>query len=181
MRKSVNITNKQYNNLIALKYSYTNKVEYWEFKCILCDNIKIIRKPDVTRGRIKSCGCQKNVGKNNGNWYGFEEINGRTVGHYMKAAKKRNIEFNITIEELWDVYLKQDKKCPYTGVELILTPDSTHKRTPCNSSLDRINSELGYVVGNVQWVLKKINAMKHVMSHSEFIDTCVLIANNCKK
>jgi hypothetical protein len=44
--------------------------------------------------------------------------------------------------------------------------------------LDRIDSNLGYVVGNVQWVLKEINIMKHTMSHDYFINLCSIISNN---
>jgi hypothetical protein len=178
MRKSIDITNKQFGNLLALNYSHTNKVEYWNFKCLLCDNLITTRKPDVTRGRTKSCGCKKNVGKNNGNWHGYEDINGRTLGHYKKMAEKRKIDFDITIENLWEIYIKQDKKCPYTGVELLLTPNTKQNRTPSNASLDRINSNLGYVVGNIQWVLKELNVMKNTMSHNEFINICCLIADN---
>ena len=179
MRKSVDITNKQFNNLIGINYSHTDKVEYWDFKCLLCGNITKHRKPDVTRGKTKSCGCQKNTGKNNGNWYGDEDINGRTIGHYQKHAKKRNIEFNVDIKYLWEVYIKQERKCPYTGIDLILSPKSMHTRTPINASLDRIDSNLGYIVGNVQWVFKKINVFKSDMSHSDFVGMCILVANHC--
>jgi hypothetical protein len=179
MRKSLDITNQQFNNLIGVNYSHTNKVQYWDFKCLLCGNITKHRKPDVTRGRIKSCGCQKNSGKNNGNWYGYEDINGRTVGHYQKNAEKRNIEFNVTIKYLWEVYIEQKKMCPYTGVDLVLNPKSKYSRTPSNASLDRIDSNLGYIVGNVQWVYKKINVFKSDMSHSDFIDMCYLVTNHC--
>ena len=178
MKKSLDITNQQFNNLIGVDYSHTNKVQYWNFKCLLCGNITKHRKPDVTRGRIKSCGFQKNLGKNNGNWSGYENINGRTVGHYSKMAKKRGIDFNVTIEYLWEVYLNQNKKCPYTGKHLILTPKTGDNRTPINASLDRIDSNLGYIVGNVQWVLKEINVMKHTTSHDEFIKLCNLIVEH---
>jgi hypothetical protein len=181
MGKSIDITNKQFGNLLALKYSYTNKVEHWEYKCLLCGNITTCRKPDVTRGKIKSCGCKKNVGINNGNWSGYENLNGRTLGHYKKSAKLRNLEFNLTLKDMWDTYIQQEKLCPYTGVQLILEPMDKNKRTPNNASLDRIDSNKGYIVGNIQWVLKKINVMKNVMSHDEFIDVCLLVSKNYKK
>ena len=181
MGKSIDITNKQYGNLIALNYSYTNKVEYWDFKCLLCENITTTRKPDVTRGKIKSCGCRKNIGENNGNWFGYKSINGRTIGHYKKIAKKRNIEFSLTIEDLWDTYIVQNKRCPYTNQILTLSPKNKKTRTPSNASLDRIDSDLGYIIGNIQWVLKEINIMKNTMSHDNLIRTCILISNNCMK
>lgn len=177
--KTIDISGVRYNNLTAVNYSHWNKVEYWNFKCELCGSIKPKRKPDVKRGRIKSCGCHKNKGSNNGQWYGYEELNGRTVGHYKKGAKTREIEFNVTIEYLWDVYIKQNRKCPYTGIELILSPKSSDNRTPENASLDRIDSSKGYVEGNVQWVFKRVNSMKNDMSHDEFVELCSIISRHC--
>ena len=179
MGKSIDITGKRFGNLTSVKFAYHDKVEYWYFKCELCHTDGVRRKTDVMRGKIKSCGCHKNKGSNNGQWYGYEELNGRTFGHYKKGAKKRNIEFNVTIEYLWDVYIKQNKKCPYTGVELILSPKTSDNRTPENASLDRIDSSKGYIEGNVQWVLKKVNNMKNDMSHDEFIELCSSISRHC--
>ena len=179
MGKSVDITNHKFGNLIALQYSHTNKVEYWDFKCLLCEKTFTTRKPDVVRGKTKSCGCKKNVGENNGNWNGYESINGRTISHYKKIAKKRGIEFNITIEDLWRKYVEQEMKCPYTGISLIISPKNKILRTPNNASLDRIDSNLGYIVSNIQWVYKKVNVMKNTMTHDEFIDICNLISKNC--
>lgn len=177
--KTIDISGVRYNDLTAINYSHWNKVEYWNFKCELCGDIKPKRKPDVKRGRIKSCGCHKNKGSNNGQWYGYEELNGRTVGHYKKGAKTRSIEFNVTIEYLWNQYLLQDKKCPYTGIVLNLSPKNSDTRTPENASLDRIDSSKGYIEGNVQWVLKRINSMKNDMSHNEFIELCSTICRHC--
>ncbi len=179
MGKSIDITGKKYGNLTAIKYSHTNKVEYWGFHCSLCNNTGIRRKPDVTRGKIKSCGCLKNLGFNNGGWKGYETINGRTFGHYKKNAKKRNIIFDVTIEYLYDVYIKQGKTCPYTGYKLLLTPKSSKTRTPSNASLDRIDSKKGYIIGNIQWVFKDINTLKNDLSHNEFIKLCNVVARHC--
>ena len=46
------------------------------------------------------------------------------------------------------------------------------------ASLDRINSNIGYVVNNIQWVYKDINYMKFKLSNDKFIYYCKLIANN---
>lgn len=42
-----------------------------------------------------------------------------------RNAKKRNIYWSddLTIEYLWDLYLKQDKKCALTGLEISLRKD----------------------------------------------------------
>jgi hypothetical protein len=45
-----------------------------------------------------------------------------------------------------------------------------------NWSLDRIDSSLGYIEGNVQWIYKEIQFMKRVLSQEDFIGWCEKIA-----
>jgi hypothetical protein len=40
------------------------------------------------------------------------------------------------------------------------------------ASLDRIDSTLGYVTGNVQWVHKSVNHMKSDTPEEEFVEWC---------
>jgi hypothetical protein len=44
------------------------------------------------------------------------------------------------------------------------------------ASLDRIDSEKGYIPGNVQWVHPAVNFMKHAMAQDVFIDWCCRVA-----
>ena len=176
---------RSFNHLTAIKYSHTNRVEYWEFECDLCNNLVITRKPDVTRGKIKSCGCVKNKKNLNGQWKGIilegNYLNGRTYGHYKRLAKKRGIDFELTIEDMLEVFINQKKICPYTKKQLFIEPKDIQNRTPRNASLDRKDSEKGYVKGNVQWVYKPINNLKNTLSHQEFIDLCCAVAKNYSK
>jgi len=184
------LTGQTFNNLLAISIFGTDpkyKILLWRFKCLLCDNEYIGSGIDVKRGKVKSCGCKKNSKNNNGNWTGINDLYGSTYNHYKYAAKKRKKEFNVSIEYLWDKYLEQDKKCLYTGIELILSTNKEKykngyiKRTTFNASLDRIDSKIGYVEGNVQWVYKNINSMKGEMSHDEFIEICKIISDYIKK
>jgi len=44
------------------------------------------------------------------------------------------------------------------------------------ASLDRIDNEKGYVEGNVQWVHKDINNMKHTYPNDYFVNLCQQVA-----
>ena len=46
------------------------------------------------------------------------------------------------------------------------------------ASLDRIDSNKGYTIDNVQWVHKDINKMKMDLEEDVFIDNCKLIIEN---
>ena len=61
MPKAIDITNKRFNGLVAIKkVPSRNGHVYWEFHCD-CGNTKIIQKTAVVVGRVKSCGCQSRM------------------------------------------------------------------------------------------------------------------------
>ena len=49
-----------------------------------------------------------------------------------------------------------------------------------NISIDRIDSSVGYVKGNMQFVCRIINIMKTNLSSSDFLEWCNIIVNNNK-
>ena len=106
---------------------------------------------------------------------------GRYYSYYKKGALKRNIEWNITLEDMHDEYIKQNKKCIYTGIELDISANTVQSRTANNASLDRIDSNFGYIKGNIQWVYKPINILKNTLTHNEFVKLCIMVANQYEK
>lgn len=132
-------------------------------------------------GKTKSCGCDKSgylkiTGKNNKRFTGCEDISGRYWGRIKESAKTRNFEFNITIEYAWELFIKQNRKCNLSGLPIKFS--FTRNKDDETASLDRIDSKIGYVEGNVQWVHKHINMMKNAHSQDYFINLCKLISNN---
>jgi hypothetical protein len=110
--------------------------------------------------RSKNCkNCS--IGSNAPCWAGHEEISGVFLGSYKYNAQKRGIEWNVTPEYLWQVWLDQDGKCAYTGRQLVHGHDA---------SLDRIDNTRGYVEDNVQWVQARINRLKSDLSEEIFLD-----------
>ena len=156
-----------------------NKKFQWKFLCECgCEYITV--GSYVKRGRIKSCGCDKNRKDKNGNWQGFGDISGSVLGHYKKNANKRGIDFDVDIEYLNEIYHKQNKKCVYSGIKLVMERKGVYCRTTINASLDRIDSNKGYIKGNIQWVYMPINNMKGALSHEEFVNLCGTIYKNNK-
>lgn len=115
----------------------------------------------------------------NPRWTGHGEICGSHWKTIVYSAKYRNIEFDITIEQAWNLFVSQDRRCALSG-ELIFFAenDSDFKFGFKTASLDRIDSKSGYIVGNVQWVDKEINRMKGSLSQSDFIKICTKIHTN---
>ncbi len=51
----------------------------------------------------------------------------------------------------------------------------------CPISLDRIDNLKGYIEGNVQWVHKRVNVMRNVLSIEEFLSWCEKITAHRQK
>ena len=158
-----------------------------ECKCD-CGNITIKPLSSLIASVVSSCGCLAHRrGYNNPNYDGYKEISGKFFSHIKRTAmggtnKRKRIckNFDLSIEFLWNLYIKQNKKCALSGMPLkfgdINTDKSDLKNGDC--SLDRIDSSKGYTEDNVQWVYKKINIMKNNFDQNEFIELCRLIATN---
>ena len=86
-------------------------------------------------------------------------------------AKEKGINFNLNIDQAWNIFLKQNGYCKYTGETLC----------PQNMSLDRIDSNKGYNINNVQWVTKEINFMKREFKETAWLDFCGKIAKGLTK
>lgn len=76
-------------------------------------------------------------------------------------SKARFKTYNITLEYLKDLWETQDGKCAISGVKMELPATLSQSRnSPFCASLDRIDSEVGYMQGNVQFVTQFCNLGK---------------------
>lgn len=78
-----------------------------------------------------------------------------------QCRKRRNkvLEYNLTLEYIKELLLKQEYKDYYTGQ----VPENYE-----DYSIDRIDSNLGYIEGNIVITTNRVNAMKNDMSTEEF-------------
>lgn len=123
-----------------------------------------------------SCGCESwPKRRKSPHWRGYEDVPLSFWSRFKKGARERNIIFNISTKDIWEVYIKQDKRCIYTGEHLVFQTKNDCKSG--NASLDRIDSKKGYTVANIQLVVKKINIMKMGEKSSEFVEIADNIVN----
>ena len=92
------------------------------------------------------------------------------------SSRKRHLGFNIDIYHLNDLYEKQEGLCAISGAEM--TYLAGHGRKQTNISIDRINSSLGYIRGNVQLVCDAINVMKSNSTEEELYQWSLMIVEN---
>lgn len=157
------------NELVVIGPSKRNG--YWHCKCKKCNNSCEISANSLRIGTTRTCGCLKYLLNNkNPHWKGFEEISGAFFSKIKDSANSRKILFSIKIEDIWNLFVKQNRKCALSGEIISFTPKT--------ASLDRIDSSKGYVQGNIQWVDKRINIMKQSLSQDEFIALCKKVSLN---
>lgn len=165
----------EFNRWTFLSVEYNNNIKYWKCRCV-CGNEKLVVPCSVGSGNSKSCGCYNIEKIKARSWKGHGEISGHYWWVLQNSAKTRNIEFLVTIEFLWDLFLKQNRKCALSGKDIYFDTRTKYKKSNQTASLDRINNNRGYFEDNVQWVHKYINNMKLDHSQEDFIKLCEEVA-----
>lgn len=140
-----------------------------------CGKEKAVWRSHLLNGDSKSCGCGRPKTNQTYNWTGCGDLDGNHWNQIVRNAngkKKRSpLDFNITIQYAWDLFLKQNRACALSGRSITLGKNRT-------ASLDRIDNSKGYVMGNVQWIHKDINRMKNVYDQEYFLSICREIVNH---
>lgn len=98
------------------------------------------------------------------------------------GAEKRNHDFKLTFEE-FDNLVQQD--CYYCGEhprpasqELLQKRGNTKQPTFYYNGIDRINSNIGYEIGNCVPCCPKCNYMKNTLPQNEFFKQIIKIYNH---
>lgn len=96
---------------------------------------------------------EKNRGSKDLNRLLYERFHG-----LKDRSNKKNIDCNIDLQYLHELWDKQKGLCALSGIPMAYYFDSG--RVPTNLSVDRIDSSLGYIKGNIQLVCMAVNQMK---------------------
>lgn len=127
-------------------------------QCRQCANIRI----NTTCSRKK---------EHNSAWKGYQNVPGKVFSKLKRGAERRNIDFNLTIEDIFNKYEQQQGLCAFTNKTLMFGEDA---------SVDRIDSKKGYYYDNIQIVHKVLNMLKKDMDNEEFIMWCEQVTNGRK-
>lgn len=149
---------------------------YLQVKCTCGSNIeKLIPKHHLTTKKSKGC-CECSLFHTS---KGYKLLSGDYWSLVKSSAEKRNIPFNITIEQAYGKIEEQNFKCALTGLDIKFNKNTSkgrkENRILKTASLDRIDSKKGYEVDNIQWVHKDVNIMKNKYNQEYFIKICKLI------
>ncbi len=175
----IDLTGKEFGRLKVISISHKNRQIYW--KCICkCGNETKVRCDSLLGGETLSCGCLGLENSYSANYKGGKHITGQEFATIRTHAKDRNLEFNITVSDIEEIFEKQDKKCKFSGAILCFNSNrkSGNGKIICgDASIDRIDSAIGYTKDNIQIIHKDINFAKRSKSDKDFIEMCCKIAD----
>lgn len=100
------------------------------------------------------------------------------VKKFETSAKLRGLDWEITADDIADLYEEQEGLCALTGWPIVF-PETGHPQLT-TVSIDRIDSSFGYLKENIQLVDKRVNMMKQAYSQEEFILVCKAVADKVK-
>jgi len=173
--KRLKLENQRFGRLLVLRCCGVDKFHRttWECRCD-CGNTKVVPGSNLIGG-TKSCGC---ITREVPTWTtdiygsGATKPNGVSAfndlySSYRYRAKKKNMEFNLSKERFREL---TSKNCFYCGGE----PQKLHGRNDLNggyvfNGIDRIDSKLGYVDGNVIPCCSVCNKMKLDTDYNTFL------------
>jgi hypothetical protein len=93
--------------------------------------------------------------------------------HIISNARKRNIDLIISKDDCYSILERQEFRCALSNKDIrISTSSAEHDEGETTASLDAIDSSRPYEVGNVQWLHKDVNIMKHSFTQEYFLSLC---------
>lgn len=161
--RAVDYTGTRFGYLVCQKRTKRNGFTYYICLCD-CGNEKEVRQSNLVGGRTKSCGCFHRKSAS-------ERIKARFTGHptmnavgkyYRRNAKMRKVDWNLTKEQFEMLILQPCHYCGHEGKK------STTGSLITYNGLDRVDNNLGYIVGNVAPCCMTCNSAKGALTLEEF-------------
>lgn len=172
------IYRRQYylDNIDKEKATSERNTKKWllDTECSVCGKHLLRRKRDLSKERFCSTHCMSIF------------MDKGPINYILKEAGKRaqikKIDFNLTYEFVYDLfYNKQNKRCAVTNVPIFIKNSKTNYGIDCQASLDRIDNNKGYIIGNVRLVVLGINYLKSNRSDEQVFNLLNLICENYKR
>lgn len=172
----IDLTGSQVNNLTVLEEVFSQNGKRWKCQCKCGKEISVDQRKLTTK-RQMSCGCiRKNRPQIKKRKPLLDKVKNEIYSDYLFNAKKRNLTFNIDIEEFWTEITKD---CHYCGEKP--SKEHTHKFSNdkiYTNGIDRKNNEIGYEKNNIVPCCSRCNFLKNKYNYDKFINLIKLIYEN---
>jgi len=108
---------------------------------------------------------------------GHKHIPGKLWSNIIHSSNSRGLKVEITPDDIWNQFIKQNKKCALTGWDL----DCNFDLKLNNISVDRIDSSKHYTPDNIQIIHKKLNQCKMDLTMEQLYLFCKSAYFNLKE
>lgn len=151
--------------------------------CIKCNNVYDIsqfsRDKSTKSGLQTYCKkCSRNLIKRSTST--FDGYINKIYLDLINNSKKLKtpLDINITIDDIKNLYFKQDGNCALSGLKMTFDTYMSNDNqiiNRYNMLIDLIDPNNGYKKNNIQLVCAMVHKMKNVYSNEEFINMCKII------
>lgn len=152
-----NITTRNQDNKII------NNIEYGY--CRYCKNYIPLDKLHVNFKKRGCSTCVQDYSKNKKS----------TLSGYLSSLvtysrrNKLKMTHDITLDFLKELYITQNGKCAYSGLQLLLPSNNNNDWV---MSLERINTSIGYITTNVCLICREFNSMDRSTLSNKISGSC---------
>jgi len=177
MIRYFDLTGQSFNRWTVIKFHHSNKEAFWECLC-LCGTIAIVRSGDLKSNRSKSCGCLRKerilaINKSRLMAPNMGAIS-TLYKQYQRSAIRRNLKFALTLEQFINL---TSSNCVYCDA-IPSAQRFTNGGLYTYNGIDRIDSDVGYVLDNCVTACKICNFAKGSMSQEFFLNHIRKIIHN---
>jgi hypothetical protein len=144
-------------------------------RCGICGIIKELEEFHKHKSRVggvcdecRECACNRNKRR-----YAAARFGPERLASFRQHSRHLNLPFNLTEEDLERLWEKQEGMCFYSKIPMVFTIGCYN-----TVSVDRKNSNKGYVMDNLVLCCDKINVMKGEGSYELLFNICKSVINN---
>lgn len=144
----------------------------WLFRCKCGNEVErqashvfvYVKRRDRPNESIPSCGCRISAKKLPMGESGFRA----TLRDYKSSAKSRNLEFSLTDDEFRKLVTEDCYYCGSAPSNFPQTGQFSRSKGVYFSGIDRVDNEVGYIIGNVVSCCQICNKMKLDWTQEQF-------------
>lgn len=144
--------------------------QYRKGKCKKCESLYYLN-------RLEQDASAKLLNKNRARKWQNDHILRYRLLSCKNRAKLKGWCCNITIQDLEEILQKQDGKCFYTGIVMLLQSDNENDHS---ISIDRYDSSIGYTKENIVLCISRANSIKNDLTYLELVKYARLIIEQHK-
>lgn len=170
----IDLRGKRFGELQVIDFAPSGKRDERRWMCqCSCGKVISVSSAEITI-RKRHCGCKRKYGPFNKHFRGLGQLYQSYWTRLQRGAEIRNLAFTITREYVLAIFTAQHGLCALSGIPITLGVPGKQQ----TASLDRRDSLIGYVEGNVQWVHKQLNWCKQDLTDDDFIEWCGRVWNH---